>query len=52
MKIEIKELAKFLAENKIEYPFSSDWPENKHDAAIVWEGLLTYYFSKKVKKKC
>lgn len=46
MKVDVKELAEWLAELGIEYPYNCDWPVSKKDSAVLWEYILRKRFGK------
>lgn len=46
MKVDVKELAEWLAELGLEYPYNCDWPVSKKDSAVLWEHILRKRFGK------
>lgn len=49
MKVDVKELAKWLADLGLEYPYSCDWPTDKNDSAVLWEHILRKRFGEERK---
>ena len=54
MKVDIRDVAEFLAIVGVKYPDYFNFPDNKYDAALMWESLLKFYFEtlKEPKDEC